>query len=109
MKVNQKYSIIKIDQSVIKDYFRNQVLCIYDLTYEKLLQLNKLETEGNLNYKKIIAKIFYTKDGFKKLFLEGGIAKGIEKKVSPGMSTPTTTNNSINNNTIKLLILISLK
>ncbi|KAN0004450.1 hypothetical protein ACTFIZ_010615 [Dictyostelium cf. discoideum] len=46
MKVNQKYSIIKIDQSVIKDYFRNQVLCIFDLTYEKLLQLNKLESEG---------------------------------------------------------------
>ncbi|KAN0004488.1 hypothetical protein ACTFIZ_010635 [Dictyostelium cf. discoideum] len=92
MKINQKYSIIKIDESVIEDYFRNQVLCIYDLTYEKLLQLNKLESEGNLKYRKIKTKFFYTKDEFKNLFLEGGIAKGIEKN---GLLDMSSNNNNI--------------
>ncbi|EAL68686.1 hypothetical protein DDB_G0277447 [Dictyostelium discoideum AX4] len=104
MKVNQKYSIIKINQSIIKDYFRNQVLCIYDLTYEKLLQLSKLETEGNLKYRKIISKIFYTKDVFKNLFLEGGIAKGIEKNGLLDISSNKNNNNNNNNNIVELIV-----
>ncbi|KAM9969129.1 hypothetical protein ACTFIW_003680 [Dictyostelium discoideum] len=104
IKVNQKYSIIKINQSVIKDYFINQVLCIYDLTYEKLLQLNKLQTEGNLKYRKIISKITYSKDVFKNLFLEGGIAKGIEKNglldISSNNKNNINNNNNKNNNNI---------
>ncbi|KAM9982057.1 hypothetical protein ACTFIY_004381 [Dictyostelium cf. discoideum] len=104
MKVNQKYSIIKIDQSIIKDYFRDQVLCIFDLTYEQLLQLSKLETEGNLKYRKIISKIFYSKDICKNLFLEGGIAKGIQKN---GLLDISSNNNNNNNNNSLLLRLLS--
>ncbi|KAM9943750.1 hypothetical protein ACTFIT_008328 [Dictyostelium discoideum] len=58
MEINYDFSIIKISNEISKEYFNQQVLCLYDLDCKILENLGELEKQGKLKYRKILIKYY---------------------------------------------------
>ncbi|KAM9972394.1 hypothetical protein ACTFIW_007454 [Dictyostelium discoideum] len=108
MNINKEYSIIKTnnntnnsnnDNNIIKDYFKQQILCLNKLTYEELEEISKLEMNKSLKFRKILVNMDYNKTEFKNLLNSN------YKKINNSfdLSKPPSSNNinnNINNNNI---------